>query len=92
MINIPYTCGEFNIEIFSWIRNRDIPSTRKLVKDVISISPQRYEIKKEIETICDELIAYDETKAIDKGAKKKDVEHHIKKCKRFKEYLEQYIK
>lgn len=92
MINIPYDCGEMNIDIFYWIRNRDIPSTRALCRDVIAISPQRYEIKKEIENICDELIAYDETKAVDKGAKQKDVEHHIKKCKRFKEYLEKYVK
>lgn len=47
-INIKYPNGEMNVDLLSFVINRNINDIRLLVRKVIAISPHKYEIKQEV--------------------------------------------
>lgn len=89
MINIQYKHGEMNIDIVMFLINRNINDIRDLCK-IISISPQRLDIKNEVCYTINTLRRGN----IDRPCfmKKKDDEYFEKKLNKMIEFLDKYIK
>lgn len=54
-INIKYPNGEMNVDLLSFVINRNINDIRLLVRKVIAISPHKHEIKQEVLDIIKEI-------------------------------------
>lgn len=90
MLNIPYKHGEMNIDIVRFLVNRNLNDIRYLCKNIISISPNRLDIKNEICYTINAIKNGDIEKP--KLYNQKDNEQFEKKMGRMIEYLDKYIK
>lgn len=90
MLNIPYEHGEMNIDIIKFLVNRNLNDIRFLCKNIIAISPNRLDIKREICYIIEAIRNGDIERP--KFDKPKDNEQFEKRMSRMIEYLDKYIK
>ena len=90
MINIPYKHGEMNIDIVTFLVNRNLNDIRYLCKNIIAISPNKLDIKNEICYTIKAMRSGDMARP--KFYNSKDNGRFEKKMSRMVEYLDKYIK